>query len=439
MPIRDVPRKKIIKAMEAFDEEKRGLPDHQDLDFIDFVKFRGYNFDVDILKTYILALKTKPFVILSGISGTGKTKLAQFFAEYMVSGRAAQENKSKNEGYCFVSVRPDWVDNKGLLGHYNSNTQGYEATELLKLMLRAEKDTSNPYFAIFDEMNLSKVEHYFSDFLSCMESKIINKNGDIVSEPLILHSEKKDIPYIDEYGDEYLIPPKMFIPENIYFTGTVNIDGSVFSPKVIDRANIIELNKVDLEKYKVELNENLESRKKALNASPEFIAQFSDHSSFHKKLIVKDFDLDDEINVCIDHLKNINDILMEYNLHFGYRVVDEILFFICNSKKMGYYEPIVALDYQILQRILPKFQGNKKKLELAFSNLLRYYFGLETNYRNTVLTKNDFECIRYILNHSTIEIPSVFYNSVCYFPNSSAKLLKMLAKVTDDGVVAFIE
>ncbi|MHB1420570.1 MAG: McrB family protein [Bacillota bacterium] len=429
-------------------------------DFIDFVKLKGFNFDVDILKTYILALKTKPFVLLTGISGTGKTRIAQFFAEYMTSGSmTAQEEikisapkdgsddfgktKANNiSRYCFVSVRPDWSDNKGLLGFYNANTESYEETELLKLMLRAEKDISNPYFVIFDEMNLAKVEHYFSDFLSCMESKTINKNGEISSEPLILHYEKKEIPIIDEHGESYLIPPKLIIPENIYFTGTVNIDKSsyMFSPKVLDRANVIEFNKVDLESYTDVLKRDSESRKKLLTASPDFINLFTDNGNYNKKLIAKDFELDEDIQGCINHLININEILKEYNLHFGYRVVDEMLLFICHSKKMGYYDPLTALDYQILQRILPKFHGNKKKIEIPFSKLLRYFFGFESSHRNFALTNSDYEYIhQYFYKNKMIGIPTEFYSRECHFRNSGAKVFKMLVKLAEEDYISFIE
>ena len=133
--------------------------------FYKFVAGKGFYFPEELVNNYIFSLKTKPFVILSGISGTGKTKLAQLFAEYMCLDGIRR--------YCFISVRPDWNDNRGLLGFYNPITQQYQPTELLKLLLRAVQDDKNPYFVILDEMNLAKVEYYFADFLSCMESRSI--------------------------------------------------------------------------------------------------------------------------------------------------------------------------------------------------------------------------------------------------------------------------
>ncbi len=127
-----------------------------------YLTARHFHFPRAALATYYLSLQTKPFVILTGISGTGKTKLAQLFAEFMSESTAQVE---------FVSVRPDWMDNRGLLGFPNLLTGTYQATDFLRLLLRARSDTTRPYFIILDEMNLAKVEYYFSDFLSAMESR----------------------------------------------------------------------------------------------------------------------------------------------------------------------------------------------------------------------------------------------------------------------------
>ncbi len=145
----------------------------------------GFHFPRTLVTSYALSLATKPFVILTGISGTGKTKIAQLFARYatdMEGGRHA-----------FVSVRPDWTDNRGILGFYNLFTQRYQMTEILRILLLARQELEQArqegrapraYFVILDEMNLAKVEQYFSDFLSCMESRV----GD-GGEHLVLHAE----------------------------------------------------------------------------------------------------------------------------------------------------------------------------------------------------------------------------------------------------------
>ena len=132
----------------------------------DYFSSKSFTFSKEILSRYYLSLKTKPFVILTGISGTGKTKIAQIFADYMCQDLSEDE---KNERIAFVPVRPDWMDNRGLLGFYNLITDRYVTEKILRLLMRAENDPENPYFVILDEMNIAKVEYYFSDFLSLME------------------------------------------------------------------------------------------------------------------------------------------------------------------------------------------------------------------------------------------------------------------------------
>jgi energy-coupling factor transporter ATP-binding protein EcfA2 len=528
--------------------------------FTDFVLAKGFNFDKKILKNYILSLKSKPFTILSGISGTGKTKIAQFFAEYMCPdeevvidefnqnddefsfkyqikpynlkykqliiprkfalllslpnegtsttvrvifdgiegecrlynaengsyrqltlkgdiGRNLVDNykegdylrisfekeedkdviifhrinpekkviKKKSDRYCFISVRPDWIDNKSLIGYYNPITEHYQVTELLKLMLRAKNNKDKPYFVIFDEMNLAKVEYYFSDFLSCLESRRIGEDGKLRSERIKLH-DMAPIKYTDSNGEEYIIPPNLEIPENIYFTGTVNIDETtyMFSPKVLDRANVIEFNDVDLEDYLDILKGSSFNGDQKINATEDFIKWFTNDSSYHLKLINKQFKLDDELIGSYEHIKNINQILKGYNLHFGYRVVDEILFYLCNNKEVNYFDIDTALDLQILQRILPKLHGNRKKLEQPLTELLYYCFGFELDaiaagIKLDNMDYNYLECYFGDLELEDGETSSSFHNKKPIFPLTARKVFRMLENLRNNGFASFIE
>lgn len=167
---------------------------------------------------------TKRFVILTGLSGSGKTKLAHAFAAWIAESE---------EQYRIVAVGADWTTNENLLGYqdalrpdiYRKPTNG-----ALELMLRARNDGERPYFLILDEMNLSHVERYFSDMLSAIES----------GEPIALHSATEDLPGGD--GDTVLVPSRLELPNNLFIVGTVNVDETtyMFSPKVLDRANVIE-------------------------------------------------------------------------------------------------------------------------------------------------------------------------------------------------------
>ena len=177
------------------------------------------------MDTGITSLLAKPFVILTGNSGTGKTRISKQFAEYL---EVIDINGEKN--WLIVPVGADWTDNARVLGFYNplaDNGVGkYEKTGIIKLIERANDNPEIPYFLLLDEMNLSHVERYFSDFLS--------------------HMETPDNPFeIDGYrnkDDEDESTGKLPYPENLFVIGTVNIDETtyMFSPKVLDRANVIE-------------------------------------------------------------------------------------------------------------------------------------------------------------------------------------------------------
>ncbi len=165
----------------------------------EYIKSQGFIFPPTVITDYLISLITKPFVILSGISGTGKTKLAQLAADYIT-----QEDSSR---LAFIPVRPDWADNSSLLGFYNTITERYEVTPLLELLLKARENPKQAYFVILDEMNLAKVEHYFSDFLSVLESRRILPNGKIKQEEITLHNHADEVTYYDTSGKEWRFPP----------------------------------------------------------------------------------------------------------------------------------------------------------------------------------------------------------------------------------------
>lgn len=180
--------------------------------------------DLAIARRYAASLLTKRFVILTGLSGSGKTKVAHAFAAWIAESDAQ---------YRVVAVGADWTTNENLLGYqdalrpeiYRKPTNG-----ALDLMLRARDDAERPYFLILDEMNLSHVERYFADMLSAIES----------GEPIALHSATENLP--GGNGDTLHVPPRLALPKNLFIVGTVNVDETtyMFSPKVLDRANVIE-------------------------------------------------------------------------------------------------------------------------------------------------------------------------------------------------------
>lgn len=135
---------------------------------IDEFKAKKFFFNKELIFNYFNCLKTKPFLILTGISGSGKSKLSQVFSDIISEG-----DKSRIE---LIPVKPNWKDSKGLFGYHNLLDNTYYITPLVKLMIRALSDEENPYFLILDEMNLAKTEHYFADYLSLIESRQLKVN-----------------------------------------------------------------------------------------------------------------------------------------------------------------------------------------------------------------------------------------------------------------------
>ena len=194
--------------------------------FIDNCNNSGLIYSEQLITRFVASLFTKPFVLLTGLSGSGKTRLAQAFVEWIC------QNKSQ---YCIIPVGADWTNREPLLGYPNaldSNDYIKPDNGVIDLMLEAEENPSLPYFLVLYEMNLSHVERYFADFLSVMES----------DEKIPLHDGEKD-----KNG----VPPKLGLPSNLFIIGTVKIDEStnMYSPKVLDRANTIEFT-IDNEEMK---------------------------------------------------------------------------------------------------------------------------------------------------------------------------------------------
>ena len=183
----------------------------------------------------ITSLASKPFVILAGGTGTGKTKCAIEVARKVCRKQPAGEASD----YEVVAVGADWTDTRPLLGYENilGSSPTYTVPKALDLIIRASRNKERPHFLILDEMNLSHVERYFSDFLSLMEVKKI----DAEASKIKLHSNASGMPSTDG-NVEGSVEHRISWPENLFVIGTVNIDETthMFSPKVLDRAHVIE-------------------------------------------------------------------------------------------------------------------------------------------------------------------------------------------------------
>ncbi len=324
-----------------------------------------------------------------------------------------QQENELIDNTCFISVRSDWTDSSALFGYYNLIEQKYHLTPLMTFILRAKENPNIPFFLLLDEMNLAKVEHYFSDFLSCVESRYLS-DGKLIQEKIKLQTGSGWLETDDDYFD--LIPPEIDIPQNLFVTGTVNIDEStyMFSPKVLDRANVIELNEVDLLNY--------DSISVAKEPDDFVLERFPPLTTF--VLPSKQ----DYINLPFEakeFLKGIHRILSKYQLHFGYRVVNEISRYILNTEEYCQKSTKLldkALDYQLVQKIFPKFNGAQSKLDLPIRELLQFLV------KNTEpVEKFDFDIIQRLTPDGT------------RYPHAVAKLQRMYINLTINGFSNFIE
>lgn len=302
-----------------------------------------------------------------------KFRIVKSQDEEIISLERSTRIKTYEDNICLIPVKSDWTDPSGIMGFYNIIEKQYHIGPFLKHLLFAIENPDVPFFVILDEMNLSKIEYYLSDVLSVLETRLPHpETGKVISkEKIMLHSASSSDHYIatdDEYFD--YIPAKVTIPLNFYITGTINIDETTYtpSPKVLDRANVIEFNEVDLNQYfnnvKVE-----DTSKFVLHKVPDFTKPAISSSKVSTALP----------NSVKNEIIIINDILKKYNLHFGYRIASEMSLYVSHVKDcvVSPNEEILdkALDFQITQKILPKINGTQARIEKAILDLFNAFTG----------------------------------------------------------------
>lgn len=550
-------------------------PRNRQISIHDYFASRSLHFSPLTLAIYFTALQTKGFVILSGLSGTGKTRLAQHFAELM------QGSSEEAENYLFLSVRPDWRDGRPLIGYHNPLTEQYETSELLRFIIdarqeqtaprlaglqdwleaRCEEDdvrgwldsyrnlfnrlrgksasqmttgdlelvwqtksngianvgqarplkvseeqlrsvtaiiqdtehtrgqrlidsiqyirgipgnvtpwartlralttfdpvstiadqgilrrvvdwlgyehpfrldrfvdrndaegidqafafleaqvdrfypssdpllqaltpwliwrylsgepspvASNPFFVLLDEVNISRVEYYFADFLSVLEGG--RSSDGFTLETVKLHgfpdgARDEDGAPKPQDSDGRYVPPELSLPPNLYFVGTVNVDETThaFSPKVLDRAFTIEITDVDFERYPATSDVALSETEQA-QLHEDLLPVFTRDGGFG--IIDKQ-----EVRTFVAshpqyrlHLHTLKELLQPYDLHFAYRVFDEVIAFCANAEVNRLWTDLggldTAFDCAVLMKVLPKFHGPRSKLEQPLRSTLAW-------------------------------------------------------------------
>lgn len=311
----------------------------------------GFTFPAYRLRSYYIALKTKPFAILSGVSGTGKTRLAELFAEAM-TGLAPKQ-------FRLIPVRPDWNDASALFGYQNVLANRYQSTPFLDIVRAAglPENRRKAFFVCLDEMNLARVEHYLADYLSALESR---------AHKIPLHEGIADLA----------------LPPNLFVTGTVNVDETThgFSRKVLDRANTLDFDEpptlllTPASKGRESIGEDTAT---AVQRQALFLAsRVPNVGKARERLALLDPDFPGR---ALSALQAVNDLLYTYRLHFAYRVRDDVLMFLANSFDAETNTGLLAgnpqenfgfgLDLQILQKVLPKLHGQSDALAPLLARL----------------------------------------------------------------------
>jgi hypothetical protein len=333
---------------------------------VERIRARGFTLDDLTIRAYHVALQTRPFVILPGISGTGKTRLTRLYADAVYDIQAGKENPY----YLNVAVQPDWHNARDLLGYFNGMSGVYHPTPFLRFLLQAAADPQQLYFVCLDEMNLARPEYYLAPLLSAMET---------VEQRFDIGAPTAEVTTVS--GD--LLRNPLRLPANLRLIGTVNIDESTYtlSDKLLDRANVIELTSVDLDAFR---------------------ASYRDP-------------IDDETWRMI---RAVYAPAAEAGHPFGYRTIGEMLRFVAQAR--GSLSTQQALDVQIKQRVLPKLRGeDAPRLRRALNDLLSLTLGLDQS----------------IWQRAALISPAQL--AAAPYPESAAKLRRMLERLDQDGFTDF--
>lgn len=302
---------------------------------IETIRARGFVFEPWQVAQYITAVRTKPFVILAGVTGTGKSKLPRLVAD-ATGGETT-----------LIPVRPDWTDSAEALGYTDLNGV-FRPGAVLEAVHGAMIADDVHFTCIIDEMNLARVEHYFAEVLSRIEDRRRNPEGGFASSPLVQTALREEDA---EWG-------KVRIPPNLTIVGTVNMDESAhgFSRKVLDRAFTLELSDVDLEKWQATTRADVEP-----DVWP--VSAWWPRATRLSELPTVSGEERESIQAAINHLTELNQILVQAQLQVGYRTRDEIALFLLHAGEIRSQfrttsgDPVDPFDLALQMKILPRVAG----------------------------------------------------------------------------------
>lgn len=373
-------------------------------------------------RPYITAIKSKPFLLLAGISGTGKSRIVRELARACWNEGSDDYKAQKPKNFQMVQVKPNWHDSSDLIGYVSrvSGKAEFVAGEFLKFIAKAWENTETPYFLCLDEMNLAPVEQYFAEYLSVIESRKSHEDGIVTTDPIIYpeyESERNKeteelVPklWYKNLVNELLAdcpPEKAFalnkqfindgisIPQNLIVVGTVNMDETTFSfsRKVLDRAMTIEMNEVDLHGGLTKRHESIGklSNAELVGSAVEGVDVYNDYT--------------DVCDITLGYLQKVNDVLEGTPFKIAYRTRNEFLLYAVNNLpyckdengndlEQGYVIAR-ALDEITSMKVLSRIEGDDTKvsdelldnLSKAIEDGLKIVSGEENTVKSISLAK----------------------------------------------------
>lgn len=350
---------------------------------------------------YLTALRTKPFMLLAGISGTGKSRIVRKLAQGTVTEELQRANGYTGEDFAndrwtlhspanfeLIQVKPNWHNSMDVIGYLsNIPSPHYVFTPFIEFIVKAWQHPEVPFFLCLDEMNLAPVEEYFAEFLSAIESrsfegeeyltdpiiKPFNSFGEEVAKKMVntlfpnfTAADKNS--FLGKVVD-HLETKGLTLPKNLIVIGTVNMDETTFSfsRKVLDRAMSVEMNEVNYDSF---LTDTTDDDLKAIvqafeeNGDADLNALLVDRHIEAREIIDE---LGDDAKFAIDYLKRINALLEGTPFKLGYRAANEALIYLQASYEFGQTDRIAALDNFTLMKILSRIEGDETKLKITDS------------------------------------------------------------------------
>ena len=324
---------------------------------------------------FLTALRTKPFMLLAGISGTGKSRIVRKLAQATTTqAYENNENRWKDnrpENFELIQVKPNWHNSMDVVGFYSNISKKYEFTPFVEFIVKAWQDTGTPYFLCLDEMNLAPVEEYFAEFLSAIESRSTDKDGNYVTDPIIKpfkefgEKEGKSM-LVELFGTPdpidknplaaYFYENGLTLPPNLMVMGTVNMDETTFSfsRKVLDRAMSIEMNEVDYDSF--------------LSGDSDRFPPLTDWNEWLVNRPQQASEVKDKIDSekVITYLKAVNGLMEGTPFKLGYRAANEALLYVAASQTLGgeSFSLEKAMDEFTLMKILSRIEGDDNRLAL---------------------------------------------------------------------------